>query len=645
MVKTWQCRMMQSGTNPQTGLLRALRRRLNDAMAVDYPQLRRDLDRWRPDASDAAPRFEKLRQQIEASALIHDARRARLPQINVPEELPIAAKAAEISAAIRAHQLVVIAGETGSGKTTQLPKLCLAAGRGLTGLIGCTQPRRIAAKSIARRVAEELKSPLGALVGFAVRFQDQIADDALVKFMTDGILLAETQSDRFLRRYDTLIIDEAHERSLNIDFLLGYLKRLLPKRPDLKVIVTSATIDTDRFSRHFGHAPVISVEGRGFPVEVRWRPIEGDREERGDSGLYRSINAAVEELGAEDPRGDILVFLPGEREIRDAHKALEQRRYAHTEVLPLYARLSGAAQDRVFQPGAQRRIVLATNVAETSITVPRIRFVIDSGIARVNRYSQRAKVQRLQIEPISQASANQRAGRCGRLSAGIAVRLFDEADFQRRSLYTDPELLRSSLSGVILRMLDLDLGDPSDFPFLDPPSDRALVDGFLLLREIGATDADKRLTQIGRDMANRRAIGAFFDRRARRASAGRGADHCGGSVDSRSARTSTRSACLGRCRAPGVCARQERLSDVGATVVSLQPRTRRAHPKSAARLVPHAVSVLFAHARMARVTPPVVVDRARARLGARAASRGACGGWQGRIVSPFATAGDRAATC
>jgi len=501
MVKTWQCRMMQSGTNPQTGLLRALRRRLNDAMAVDYPQLRRDLDRWRPDASDAAPRFEKLRQQIEASALIHDARRARLPQINVPEELPIAAKAAEISAAIRAHQLVVIAGETGSGKTTQLPKLCLAAGRGLTGLIGCTQPRRIAAKSIARRVAEELKSPLGALVGFAVRFQDQIADDALVKFMTDGILLAETQSDRFLRRYDTLIIDEAHERSLNIDFLLGYLKRLLPKRPDLKVIVTSATIDTDRFSRHFGHAPVISVEGRGFPVEVRWRPIEGDREERGDSGLYRSINAAVEELGAEDPRGDILVFLPGEREIRDAHKALEQRRYAHTEVLPLYARLSGAAQDRVFQPGAQRRIVLATNVAETSITVPRIRFVIDSGIARVNRYSQRAKVQRLQIEPISQASANQRAGRCGRLSAGIAVRLFDEADFQRRSLYTDPELLRSSLSGVILRMLDLDLGDPSDFPFLDPPSDRALVDGFLLLREIGATDADKRLTQIGRDMA------------------------------------------------------------------------------------------------------------------------------------------------
>jgi ATP-dependent helicase HrpA len=484
-----------------TARLKDLRRRLNQAMAVDFPRLRGDLDRWRVDAADADARLEKLSQQIEASASKGDARRARVPLISVPEELPIAAKAEEITAAIRSHQVVVVAGETGSGKTTQLPKLCLAAGRGLTGLIGCTQPRRIAAKSISRRVAEELKSPLGQLVGFAVRFQDQIGEDTLVKFMTDGILLAETQSDRMLRRYDTLIIDEAHERSLNIDFLLGYLKRLLPRRPDLKVIITSATIDTERFARHFGNAPVISVEGRGYPVEVRWRPIEGDREERGDDGLYRSIAAATEELAREDPRGDILVFLPGEREIRDAHKALEQRRYAHTEVLPLYARLSAAAQDAVFRPGAQRRIVLATNVAETSITVPRIRFVIDSGVARVNRYSQRAKVQRLQIEPISQASANQRAGRCGRLSAGIAVRLFDEADFQRRPAYTDPELLRSSLAGVILRMLDLDLGDPASFPFLDPPSDRALQDGFLLLREVGAIDDGKKLTQVGRDMA------------------------------------------------------------------------------------------------------------------------------------------------
>ncbi len=481
--------------------LRDLRRRLAQTMAADFPRLRPALDRWRADAPGAAEQLAKLAQQIEASASKRDARAARVPQVSVPEELPIAARADEIVAAIRAHQVVVIAGETGSGKTTQLPKLCLAAGRGVAGLIGCTQPRRIAAKSIARRVAEELKSPLGALVGFAVRFQDQVGEDALVKFMTDGILLAETQSDRALRRYDTLIIDEAHERSLNIDFLLGYLKRLLPRRPDLKVIVTSATIDTERFARHFGNAPVINVEGRGYPVEVRYRPIEGDREERGDDGLYRSIAAAAEELQREDPRGDILVFLPGEREIRDAHKALEARRYAHTEVLPLYARLSAAAQDAVFRPGPQRRIVLATNVAETSITVPRIRFVIDSGIARVNRYSQRAKVQRLQIEPVSQASANQRAGRCGRLSAGIAVRLYDQADFDRRPGYTDPELLRSSLAGVILRMLDLDLGDPGDFPFLDPPGERALTDGFLLLREIGAIDDQRKLTPVGREMA------------------------------------------------------------------------------------------------------------------------------------------------
>ena len=486
---------------PMTQQIRQLRQRLSQGMAADFPRLRRDLDRWRADAPDADQRLARLAEQIEASALRSELRRARVPEISVPEDLPIATRADEIVEAIRAHQVVVVAGETGSGKTTQLPKLCLAAGRGLAGLIGCTQPRRIAAKSISRRVAEELKSPLGQLVGFAVRFQDQVNEDTLIKFMTDGILLAETQSDRFLRRYDTLIIDEAHERSLNIDFLLGYVKRLLPRRPDLKVIITSATIDTERFSQHFGNAPVISVEGRGYPVEVRWRPIEGDREERGDSGLYQAIASASEELAATDPRGDILVFLPGEREIRDAHKALENRRYAHTEVLPLYARLSGAAQDRVFQPGPQRRIVLATNVAETSITVPRIRFVIDSGIARVNRYSQRNKVQRLQIEPISQASANQRAGRCGRLSAGIAVRLYDEADYQKRPEYTDPELLRSSLAGVILRMLDLDLGDPADFPFLDPPSERALQDGFLLLREIAAIDERKRLTPIGHDMA------------------------------------------------------------------------------------------------------------------------------------------------
>ena len=481
--------------------IRSLRRRLSETLAGDRARLSRDLDRWRTELPDAQARLASLAQAIDQSIARHERRRLSVPPITIPDELPIAQKAQEIIAAISAHQVIVIAGATGSGKTTQLPKLCLAAGRGLSGLIGCTQPRRIAAKSIARRVAEELKSPLGALVGFAVRFQDTVGEGALIKFMTDGILLAETQSDRLLKRYDTIILDEAHERSLNIDFLLGYLKGLLRKRPDLKLIVTSATIDTERFSRHFDGAPVITVEGRGFPVEIRYRPIEGDREERGDGGLYRAIGAAVDELVREDPRGDILVFLPGEREIRDAHKALEQRSSAHTEVLPLYARLSSAAQDRVFQPGNLRRIVLATNVAETSITVPRIRFVIDSGIARINRYSQRAKIQRLQLEPISQASANQRAGRCGRLSAGIAVRLYDQSDFEQRPEYTDPELLRSSLAGVILRMLDLGLGDPAQFPFLDPPSDRAIQDGFLLLHELSAIDAKRALTDIGRGMA------------------------------------------------------------------------------------------------------------------------------------------------
>lgn len=475
---------------------RRWRRALGEGMARDYPRLRRDLDRAIAQGGELPP---ALQQAIEASAHERAQRAARVPAIVVPEELPIAAHAERIVSLLRQHQVVVVAGETGSGKTTQLPKLCLAAGRGQAGLIGCTQPRRIAAKSIARRVASELKQP--ELVGFEVRFQDQTPAGALIKFMTDGILLAETQSDRALRRYDTLILDEAHERSLNIDFLLGYLKRLLPRRPDLKLVVTSATIDTERFARHFRDAPVVSVEGRGYPVEMRYRPLSGDREERADRALYAGIAQAVEELSREDPRGDVLVFLPGEREIRDAHLDLEKRRYAHTEILPLYARLSGQAQDRVFQPGPLRRIVLATNVAETSLTVPRIRFVIDTGTARINRYSHRAKVQRLQIEPISQASANQRAGRCGRTSPGICVRLFDEQDFARRPAYTDPELLRSSLAGVILRMLELELGDPLEFPFLDPPSERSVRDGYALLAELGAIEESRRLTPIGKAMA------------------------------------------------------------------------------------------------------------------------------------------------
>ncbi|HJU41007.1 MAG TPA: helicase-related protein, partial [Tahibacter sp.] len=421
--------------------------------------------RWRrlDDAGENASPQEiaRLAGDIESSRARRAARAARVPEIRVDETLPIAARADEIVALIRKHQVIVLAGETGSGKTTQLPKLCLAAGRGVAGLVGCTQPRRIAARSVARRVAQELGSEVGDLVGFQVRFTDQVSDASLVKFMTDGILLAETQGDGWLNAYDTIILDEAHERSLNIDFLLGYLKRLLAKRRDLKLIVTSATIDTARFAQHFGNAPVVNVEGRSYPVEVRWRPPP----ERGETTLVEQIVAAVDEITSEDPRGDVLVFLPGEREIRDAHLALARRQYRATEVLPLYARLSANDQDRVFKPGAQRRIVLATNVAETSLTVPRIRYVVDTGTARVKRYTPRSQLERLHIEPVSQAAAEQRKGRCGRVGPGVCLRLYSEDDFAQRARYTDPEILRTSLAGVILRMLNLRLGEVDQFPF------------------------------------------------------------------------------------------------------------------------------------------------------------------------------------
>src|SRR5690606_32247015 len=390
-----------------------------------------------------------------------------LPAPLVPAGLPIAARAEEIVALLRRHQVLVVAGETGSGKTTQLPKLCLAAGRGSRGLVGCTQPRRIAARAVARRAAEELQVPMGGAVGYQVRFNDQVGPRTVVKFMTDGILLAEIQRDRLLSSYDTLIVDEAHERSLNIDFLLGYLKRLLPKRRDLKVIVTSATIDTARFAGHFGGAPVVEVAGRGYPVEVRYRPLEGEAAQDGERSVLDGVVAACDEIARERPGagatvGDTLVFLPGEREIRDAHQALEQRKYRHTEVLPLYARLSARDQDRVFHPGPQRRIVLATNVAETSLTVPRIHYVVDPGFARVKRYSPRQKLDRLHVEPISQASADQRKGRCGRVAPGTCIRLYAEADYLARPEYTDPEIRRASLAGVILRMLSLGLGAIED---------------------------------------------------------------------------------------------------------------------------------------------------------------------------------------
>ena len=434
-----------------------------------------------------------------------------VPPITFPESLPVSTRRDEIARAITQHQVVIVCGETGSGKTTQLPKIVLQLGRGLgaggTGMIGHTQPRRIAASSVAKRIAQELNSPLGDVVGFKVRFQDRLGAGASVKLMTDGILLAETQTDPLLRQYDTLIIDEAHERSLNIDFLLGYLRRILPKRPDLKVIVTSATIDADRFAQHFasaqGPAPVILVSGRLFPVEQRWRPFE----EKRDFDLNDAMADAVDELWQGAGRGDILIFLPGEREIREAtdhlrkHLAQSQRGGPPAEILPLFARLSQAEQDRVFEAGNGRRIVLATNVAETSLTVPGIRYVIDTGLARVKRYSYRNKVEQLQIEPISQAAANQRAGRCGRVANGICIRLYGDTEFAGRPKFTDPEILRSSLAGVILRMKALRLGTVEEFPFLEAPPRKAIADGYALLDELNAVDDDNELTAIGTELS------------------------------------------------------------------------------------------------------------------------------------------------
>ncbi|MER5408297.1 ATP-dependent RNA helicase HrpA [Streptomyces sp. NPDC002769] len=448
--------------------------------------------------------------EIEAEVTKAEARmaerRARVPAVTYPEQLPVSQKKSDIADAIRDHQVVIVAGETGSGKTTQIPKICLELGRGVRGMIGHTQPRRIAARTVAERVADELDTPLGEAVGWKVRFTDQVnPDGTFVKLMTDGILLAEIQTDRELRAYDTIIIDEAHERSLNIDFLLGYLAQLLPKRPDLKVVITSATIDPERFSRHFGDAPIVEVSGRTYPVEVRYRPLLEEDGDDADRDQITAITDAVEELQAEG-KGDILVFLSGEREIRDTADALTKKNYRFTEVLPLYARLSHAEQHRVFQPHTGRRIVLATNVAETSLTVPGIKYVIDPGTARISRYSHRTKVQRLPIEPVSQASANQRKGRCGRTSDGICIRLYSEDDFVSRPEFTDAEILRTNLASVILQMTAAGLGDIEKFPFIDPPDHRNIRDGVQLLQELNALDPTekdvrKRLTETGRKLA------------------------------------------------------------------------------------------------------------------------------------------------
>ncbi len=483
-----------------------LRAQLQECLSRDRHRFKQQLDRLAKGVSgDATANHQHLADlvaRMEISRSIFLSRKASVPHFDYPE-LPVSERKEDILAALIDHQVIVVCGETGSGKTTQLPKLCLEAGRGASGWIGHTQPRRIAARTVAARIAEELGEKTGQTVGYKVRFQDQTRPEALIKLMTDGILLAETQQDPYLSAYDTLIVDEAHERSLNIDFLLGYIHWLLPKRPDLKVIITSATIDSDRFSRHFHGAPVLNVSGRTFPVEIRYRPPDfrdEAEEDETDSIEQAAILDAVDELWREEP-GDILVFLSGEREIRETAELLRKHHGARCEVLPLFARLSQSEQEKVFKPQGQRRIVLATNVAETSLTVPGIRSVIDTGKARISRYSHRSRLQRLPIEPISKASANQRSGRCGRLGPGIAIRLYSEQDFLNRPDFTDPEILRTNLAAVILKMHALKLGDISRFPFLEPPDERMVRDGLKTLQELNALDERFKLTTIGQRLS------------------------------------------------------------------------------------------------------------------------------------------------
>jgi ATP-dependent helicase HrpA len=488
-----------------------LLKNLDQTLLGDRHRLRRQLHELRKQNPVDEAKLAQWLQRFDASVAKVEARRLSVPPMRYDDALPIAAKRDEIKAAISKHQVVVIAGETGSGKTTQLPKICLELGRGVHGLIGHTQPRRLAARSVATRVAEEIGTPLGELVGYQVRFEDQSNERSLIKLMTDGILLAETQHDRYLEKYDTIIVDEAHERSLNIDFLLGFLKTLLVRRSDLKLIITSATIDLQRFSEHFDGAPIVEVSGRTFPVDTWYRPLTAEQDEDGnrveeDLSVDQAILATLDEIAAfeqsEGKRpGDVLVFLPGEREIRDAAEVLRKANLRLTEVLPLYARLTPAEQQKIFAPMGARKIVLATNVAETSLTVPGIRYVIDSGTARISRYSYRAKVQRLPIEAISQASANQRKGRCGRVEPGICIRLFSEEDFTGRPAFTDPEILRTNLAAVILQMLHLRLGEIEAFPFIEPPDGKAISDGFNLLQELSAVNREGQLTPLGRQLA------------------------------------------------------------------------------------------------------------------------------------------------
>src|SRR5687767_13484551 len=477
---------------------------IDTCLRRDQFRLRRERDRLKNDrlrGNDVAAAEAALAQRIAASSAARAARAASVPKVSYPEELPISANRDTIRRAIEQNAVVIVCGETGSGKTTQLPKICLEAGRGVAGAIGHTQPRRIAARAVGARIAEEIGTELGQLVGYKLRFQDHSRPEGLIKLMTDGILLAETQGDRFLEAYDTIIVDEAHERSLNIDFLLGYLKWLTPKRPDLKIIITSATIDPQRFSKHFGDAPIINVSGRSYPVEIRYRPVELDEEDDETAADEQAaILSAVDELWSKQA-GDILVFLSGEREIRETAESLRKHHPQGCEVLPLYSRLSQEEQQRVFRPSGRRRVVLATNVAETSLTVPGIRAVIDTGVARISRYSHRTRLQRLPIEKISQASASQRSGRCGRVGPGVAIRLYSEEDFGARPAFTEPEIQRTNLAAVILQMHALKLGDIEAFPFVEPPDGRYVRDGQRTLRELGALTEEGELTDIGRRLA------------------------------------------------------------------------------------------------------------------------------------------------
>ncbi|WP_119468725.1 ATP-dependent RNA helicase HrpA [Vibrio cholerae] len=496
-----------SAAQPKANSAASLKKALGECLIKDRFRFSKRIDGASKIKNESARNavFDEIALDIAQSMMVVEQRKQQMPKIEYPALLPVSQKRDDIAQAIAHHQVVIVAGETGSGKTTQLPKICAELGRGKYGLIGHTQPRRLAARSVANRIAEEMETELGGFVGYKVRFTDQISDQTQIKLMTDGILLAEIQNDRFLNQYDTIIIDEAHERSLNIDFILGYLKQLLPRRPDLKVIITSATIDPERFSKHFSNAPIIEVSGRTYPVEVRYRPLAGDDDSESDRDQLEGIFQAVDEL-CDEGLGDILIFMNGEREIRDTADALSKRNLRDTEIVPLYARLSAGEQNKIFQPHAGRRIVLATNVAETSLTVPGIKYVIDPGTARISRYSYRTKVQRLPIEPISQASANQRKGRCGRTEEGICIRLYSEEDFLSRPEFTAPEILRTNLASVILQMTALGLGDIEAFPFVEAPDKRNIQDGVRLLEELGAIndqikDPKKRLTESGKQLA------------------------------------------------------------------------------------------------------------------------------------------------